>query len=232
MATAILNEETASLPLLLHCIVVAVARLDAQEVVESFITNGWNHRSCNSGAALIPRKRTQRVLDEFDLTENERVAINQKALGIRETGKGPTIKAGRQGAALLRTCVIRYNEALIEEKEAQLRRDRTRKHLEQQAALGTAGSPPIPEGYKESFQRTPYQPVKVEATAASPPFRPMKNPHSPIKQYQVVLPLDIMKTLLGSNIPLLKRVLDDKRISDRQFRGLVGIVLADFELVD
>lgn len=186
MARAILNEETASLPLLLHCIIGAVGRLDVQEVVESFISNGWNYRSTNNGASLMPRRRTESVLNEFEVTPNERVAINQKALGIREQGKGYTIRVGRTGAEVLRKCLIRYNEVLIGVAEAQLQRRR---------------EPELPRGVK-----------KVDL--------------------MVTLPLDILRTLLGDNVMLLKHVINDERLSDEQFRGLAGIVLADFELVD
>lgn len=116
METAILNEEQTSLPFLLYCLLTAVPRLDAQEVVELFISNGYIHGKRKNGQ--IHQNLYLVVLDDLDLGEIERVAVNKKALEIREQKRAN--HAGREGAELLRQCMLQLNEAQIKALEVRI----------------------------------------------------------------------------------------------------------------
>lgn len=182
MARAILNEDNVRLPLLIHCVCSALRRLDPQEVVEAFISAGWNYKARHSGASYIPRRRYLSVLDDLEVTQNERVLVNQIALKIREQGRGAAQRAGREGAQVIADAVHNYVKQENERRKADIEAERA----------GIA-------------------------------------PH---QELVVTLPLDIVKTLLGDNVNLLRDMVDDKRLTDQQFRGLAGIVLSEFEMVD
>ncbi len=168
---------------LIKCMTQAVGRLTTLEVVEAFVHQGLSIDLAR-GPFYAYRPRVLRVLTELGVSENERVAINQKAAQVRANGHGAGISFGRKGMVDIRRALDQIE-------------------VTRRCRVPEVGEGQLPQSPKETSQQ---QVPQVEAI--------------------VTLPLEILRTILGDNFDLLKNLVDDRRLSDEQFRGLAGIVLA------